>query len=181
MRSNLRDVAIVIMLVAIGFLFFQQYEKDSKTVYVDTGIILTKYKGMKDARVKIEQQTTIMNANVDSLFADFDKEIKSYEKERSKMSKKERQLKEEILRNKQQQLLGYQEATQKKIQEEEQKLTQTPVNEINDYISEYGKKYNCTMILGANGSGNILYAEDAVNITDEILEGLHKEYGGANE
>ncbi len=31
-------------------------------------------------------------------------------------------------------------------------------------------------MLGATGQGNLLYADQAYNITDEIIEGLNKEY-----
>ena len=45
------------------------------------------------------------------------------------MTKKELELKQQILSNKQQQLNNYQQAVQKQIAEEDQKSTQTVIND----------------------------------------------------
>ena len=47
---------------------------------------------------------------------------------------------------------------------------------MNDYIKEYGKKHGYTFIIGATGAGNLVYANEARNITKEILKGLNEEY-----
>jgi outer membrane protein len=65
---------------------------------------------------------------------------------------------------------------QLKAKEEEQKMTQTVLNEVNDYLKEYGEKHNYTFILGATGVGNIVYAKKSRDITEEILNGLNKLY-----
>ena len=85
-------------------------------------------------------------------------------------------LKQELLGNKQQQINGYQEAIQKKIQEEDKKVTQTVINDINDYIKEYGKNHGYKIIFGASGGGNIMYADESTDLTEEILKGLNEEY-----
>ena len=56
------------------------------------------------------------------------------------MSKKELELKQQLLSNKQQQINNYQQAVQKQIQEEDQKATQTVINDINDYVKAFGKE-----------------------------------------
>jgi outer membrane protein len=94
------------------------------------------------------------------------------------MSKKEMELKQELLSNKQQQINSYQKAIQGKIQEEDQKASQTVINDINDYVKEYGKEHSYRIIFGASGSGNVMYADEASDLTDEILEGLNSEYKG---
>ncbi len=168
----LNIVTLAGLVVMVYFFFF----KNTGIVYIDTNVLLEKYEGMKVARAEYEGKAKLWQANVDTLFADLDRDVRLYEKERSKMSKKEQELKEELLRNKQGQLSQYQEAMRQKAKEEEQKLTQTALNTVNDYIKEYGKKHNCKYILGANGSGNIVYAQETQNITDEILKGLNEEY-----
>jgi outer membrane protein len=92
------------------------------------------------------------------------------------MTNKEKELKEELLRNKQMQINQYQEAIKLKAKDEEQLLTQTAVNAINDYIKKYGKSKGFKYVLGATGQGNILYADEAQDITEKIIEGLNKDY-----
>src|SRR5690606_17687182 len=98
--------------------------------------------------------------------------------ERSGMSEKELELKQEVLGNKQQQINNYQQAIQKQIQEEDKKATQTVVNDINDYVKEYGENNGYKLIFGASGSGNIMYASEGADLTDDILKGLNKEFDG---
>jgi len=147
-----------------------------KTVYVNIGRLMEEYEGMKDARQEYEKLSNQWQANLDTLISDWQEELKAYEKEHSGMTKKEKELKEELLLNKQQQINQYQEAIKLKAREEEQKLTQNAVNRINDFMEEFGKKNGYSIILGADGSGNLLYADKKIDITDLVLEGLQEEY-----
>ena len=83
-----------------------------------------------------------------------------------------------MLGNKQQQINNYQQAIQKQIQEEDKKASQTIINDINDYVKEYGKKHRYQIIFGASGSGNIMYADEGTDLTQDVLKGLNKEYEG---
>ncbi|MGS2765195.1 OmpH family outer membrane protein [Sinomicrobium sp. M5D2P9] len=146
-------------------------------VYVDVNKLLDGYKRSKVEREKFNQKATALKANVDSLVTDWQKELKKYEKERASMSKKELELQQELLSGKQQQVNNYQQAIQRQIQEEDQKMTQTVINDINDYVKEFGKKKGYRIIFGASGGGNIMYADDAADLTEEVLDGLNGEYG----
>lgn len=169
---------IAILALVASLCTFLYFKSSSQLVYVDVNILMDGYKRTKVEKAKFEEKAKGMQANVDSLITGWQEELKSYEKERSKMSKKEIELKQELLSNKQQQIGSYQQAIQKQIQEEDQKATQTVVNDINDYVKEYGKSHNYDIIFGATGSGTILYAKDAADLTEEVLEGLNKEFEG---
>jgi len=117
-----------------------------------------------------------MKSNVDTLIANWQKELKNYEKERTSFSAGELKLKQELLGNKQQQITSYQEAVQKQMQEEDKKMTQTLINDINDYVKQYGKSKGYKIIFGASGGGNIMYGEESSDLTKDVLEGLNAEY-----
>ena len=176
MKKIALPVAIIALLIAVAGLYMAT--SASHQVYVDVNKLLEGYKRTKIVRAKFETKAKTLNANVDSLMTDWQKELKSYEKERSKMTKKELELKQQLLSNKQQQINNYQQAIQKQIQEEDKKATQTVINDINDYVKDYGKAHNHAIIFGASGGGNIMYANEASNLTTEILEGLNKEFEG---
>ena len=167
-------VAILALLTAIVSFFLLKTSND--LVYVDVNKLLDGYERTKVERAQFEEKAKGMQANVDTLITAWQEELKVYEKERSSMSKKELELKQELLANKQQQIGSYQQAIQKQIQEEDQKATQTVINDINDYVKAFGEKNNYRIIFGAGGSGNIMYADEAADLTDEVLEGLNKDY-----
>lgn len=77
---------------------------------------------------------------------------------------------------KEQQLLRYREAVQQRAQQENQRLTQAVLAEINAYMKQYGKQHGYAFILGATASGNIVYAADEADITDDVLQGLNAQY-----
>lgn len=170
-KKTLPFLAILIALIA---LYFSQ--NSSELVYVDVNKLIEGYKKTKTAKAAFDKKASTMKANVDSLLAGWQNELKEYEKERVSLTATELKLKQELLSNKQQQINGYQEGIQKQIQEEDQKITQTVINDINDYVKEYGKKKGYKIIFGASGSGNIMYADESTDLTEKILKGLNEEY-----
>jgi outer membrane protein len=176
MKKIALPIALIALLVS-SISFF--YKQSSELVYVDVNKLLEGYKRTKIVRTEFETKAKTLNANVDSLLVDWQNELKDYEKNRSNYSKKELELKQELLGNKQQQINNYQQAIQKQIQEEDKKSTQTVINDINDYIKEFGKEKGYKIIFGASGSGNIMYADEATDLTETVLEGLNKEFEGA--
>ncbi len=176
MKKIVLLLAILAFLISLVTFFYSQNSSD--LVYVDVNKLLDGYKRTKVVRGEFEKKAKVLKSNVDSLVTDWQKELKLYEKERSKFSKKELELKQQLLSNKQQQINNYQQAIQKQIQSEDQKATQTVVNDINDYVKEFGKKKGYKIIFGASGSGNIMYADKTADLTEEVLEGLNAEYEG---
>lgn len=51
---------------------------------------------------------------------------------------------------------------------------------INDYVEIYGKDKGFSIIIGAQTSGNIYYAENAKDITSDLLNYINKQYEGSN-
>lgn len=49
---------------------------------------------------------------------------------------------------------------------------------INDYIREYGELNQYSLILGATGSGNIMYGDQQLDITEDFLEFANNKYEG---
>ncbi|WP_299223288.1 OmpH family outer membrane protein [uncultured Aquimarina sp.] len=169
-------IAIIALVASVASFFYLQSSSD--LVYVDVNKLLDGYKRTKIVKAEFDEKAKTMKSNVDSLLADWQKELKTYEKERSGLSKKELELKQQLLGNKQQQINNYQQAVQKQLQEEDKKVTQTVINDINDFVKEYGKKNGYKVIFGATGSGTIMYGEESADLTDKVLEELNAEFEG---
>ncbi|WP_108803175.1 OmpH family outer membrane protein [Aquimarina sp. Aq107] len=169
-------IALIALVASIASFFYLQSSSD--LVYVDVNKLLDGYKRTKIVKAEFDEKAKTMKSNVDSLLADWQNELKTYEKERSGLSKKELELKQQLLGNKQQQINNYQQAVQKQLQEEDKKVTQTVINDINDFVKEYGKKNGYKVIFGATGSGTIMYGEESADLTDKVLEELNAEFEG---
>jgi len=176
MKKLIIPIVSIITIVLISS--FVANNSKNELVYVDVNKLIEGYNRTKVEKEAFTEKTNVLKANVDSLITNWQTELKVYEKERSSMGEKEIELRQELLANKQQQINNYQQAVQKQVQEEDQKMTQTLINDINDYVQEYGKKHGYPMIFGAGGNGNIMYAEEASDLTDEVLIGLNAQYEG---
>ena len=174
-KITLPIALIALLLSTFSFFYFQS---SSELVYVDITKLMDGYDRADVEKTKFEAMASKMQANVDSLIANWQEELKIYEKERSSMSSKEVDLKKELLANKQQQISNYQQAIQRQIDEEDEKASRTVINDINDYVKQYGKEHNYKIIFGASGGGNIMYAQEGTDLTQEVLEGLNAEYNG---
>lgn len=175
---NKLPFAISVLALVLSVISFLNLHRDKEQVYVDVNKLLDGYERTAIVRAEFEKKATIMKSNVDSLLGNWEKELKTYEKERSSMSKKELQLKQELLGTKQQQISNYQQAIQKQLQEEDQKVTQTVINDINDFVKTYGEENGYQIILGATGSGTIMYAAAGADLTEEVLQELNESFTG---
>jgi outer membrane protein len=180
MKNNgkLSVILATLALIGVGIIGAVQWKKKEKVAYIDNNELVLKYQGMIDARKQLETKNKILQGNIDTLASEFQTELKKYERERAKMSDKERKLAEELLNNKQQQAINYRDAIQKKAKEEESKLTMEVLGRLNEQIKAYGKAQGYTFIFGATNVGNIIYADKVNDITEEILTEVNKAYTG---
>lgn len=171
-------LGLVLAIVAILFSVYTFVDSSSskEQVYVDINKLIEGYKRTVQVREDFKVKATQMQSNVDSIVKGWQAELQDYEKTRSKMTKKELALKQELLSNKQQQVNNYQEAVKRQLADEDQKNTQTILNDINDYVKTYGKDHGYAIIFGATGSGNIMYASEGTDLTEDVLGALNKDF-----
>lgn len=165
---------VVMMLILTGYHFLFNARSYS-LAYVDSSRLMTEYKAMEDVKKTNETRAKTWQSNVDTLALELQNDIKKYEKERGQMSEREKKTTEELIGRKQQQFMQYKEVTKNKAAEEEQKITNEALAKVNSVITEFGKKHNYTFVFGTT-SGNIVYASEAVNVTDRVLEVLNSQY-----
>ncbi|MFZ6011386.1 MAG: OmpH family outer membrane protein [Bacteroidota bacterium] len=168
----------LVSLAGVVFLTVYTLTTQHKFVYVDSAKLVSSYQGMQDTRKVYQQKAAVWKANIDTLASEVQQQIFKYEKESPKMSAKERQLSQELIRTKQQQLAEYQQAMNTKAQQEDATMTKQVVEQINAYLKKYGQDHGYPIIFAATEYGNIAYAKDGLDITEQVLEGLNKEYAG---
>ncbi len=67
-------------------------------------------------------------------------------------------------------LLVKQEKLSAEYQEKSKKFDEIIWGEINRVLADYGKKKGIDFVLGAKGDGNIMFAADRCDITEDVLE-----------
>ncbi|TKC60293.1 OmpH family outer membrane protein [Pedobacter hiemivivus] len=173
-----KAILFLLLLCSVGvcFLLYQHLFKNDKVAYVDSAKIFSEYKGSEKARKAYEVKANQWKANIDTLTFEVQGLMKKYEKELSGMSKKEQELSRQIIGNKRKQLSDYQRAIRENDGREQAKVNQEIVSQINAVLEDYGKKNSYKLILIANQVGTIAYAREGLDITNDVLEKLNKEY-----
>lgn len=172
-QTFINAVTITAVLFLIAYIFFL---RNDKIAYVDSVKILNEYKGALSAKKGYEDKTRVWQANIDTLAMGVQDAIRKHERSLAGMSPREQQLSKELIGNKQKQLEDYQRAIQENARQEDGKLTQTVVAQINSFLKEYGKKNNYKFILIANQSGTIAYAREGLDITEKVITDLNADY-----
>lgn len=142
-------------------LFFQSCDKHNEFAYVNPSKLLQGYHSAQAQHELFQAKTRDWQLRIDSLGTEMQALNKAPAATRAA---------------KEQQLLRYREAIEQQAQRENQRLTQAVLAEINAYLKQYGKQKGYTFILGATESGNIVYAAEGTDISDDVLQGLNAQY-----
>jgi outer membrane protein len=178
MVSRFNLVVGLLSLFGVIFLAVYTLSIPQKLVYVDSAKLVNEYRGMQDARAAYQKKAVTWKANIDTLTNEVHQQIVSYEKESSKLTAKERKLSEELIRTKQKQLMDYQQAMNTQAKQEDVKMTGEIVQQINAYLKKYGEENGYKIVMAATEYGNIAYADEGLDITEDVLKGLNDEYAG---
>lgn len=163
------------LIISFAIYFFTQRQH---IVYVDAVQLVNNYKGMQDARTLYQKKSASWKANVDTLGSEVQKQIMQHDREVAKMTPKERSLSQQLIKTKQNQFIEYQRAIGTQAQQEEGEMNAKVVTQINAYLKKYGEAHGYKIIMAATEYGNIAYADEDLDITKQVLEGLNKEYTG---
>jgi outer membrane protein len=165
-------------LVTCLSLLFVACNQQKNLAYIDVPKVMEKYQGMVDAKKSYQQKMETWQSNIDTLKKELDGSFRNYEKEASKMTSKEAALSRELLKTKEQQYLQYKENFRQKAMEEDRKMTEVVLTKVNVFLKEYGKQKGYAFIFAANGNGSMAYADEKLEITEEVIAKLNQSYKG---
>ncbi|TVL99816.1 MAG: hypothetical protein CV087_16340 [Candidatus Brocadia sp. WS118] len=165
-------IVIQVAIVISVLIFFNS--RIPKVVYVKSLKVLEEYQGMKEVREVLSDFISKGDIQLDSLKKNL-KEI-SVQIESKNITSSEKKRLEEIYNNKQSEMNQYIIQLRDEAKQEEQKLTQGVLNQINSYIKTYAEQKGYDLVIGVTLSGNVLYGSEALDITDEIIVFLNNNY-----
>ncbi|MFZ6052358.1 OmpH/Skp family outer membrane protein [Halocola ammonii] len=176
---------LIILLIAtlgLGIGIVNYFQSGPKIGFVKSQELIYGYQGMKAAQQEFETKTQAWSANSDTLMSLYQQSLKRYQDSARFYSDRERQFQEGQLRKRQENVQKYQEMTASKMKEEEEKMLEGVFNQVNSFVEQYAERNNYDIILGTTLSGSLLYGEDHIDVTDEVLKELNQYYtNGSNE
>ena len=147
-----------------------------KIYYVNTDTIWDKYAYVQDALTKLGNRKSQYENRLEKQYRAFESEVKVFQQTGGGMSEVEQQIKQRDLMRKESELTALKDELEQKILREEKEWNDKLRAKIVGYIDTYTKDRNYDYILGFSITSNIILANDSLNLTKPILDGLNKEY-----
>ena len=147
-----------------------------KIGYIRTAVVLEKYEGMIEAKNEYDKKSKVWEANIDTLKKDLIRNVEIFNNNFSKLSLKEKEKGRFFLKKKEDGVITYKSAVEENADAEKEKMLKSVVGQINSFIEKYGKNNGYKVILGTTADGSILYGDNSIDITEEVLINLNNEY-----
>ncbi len=148
-----------------------------KVVYVNTDSLLTNYQFYKDAQKEFENKGYRLQVDLGQRERSLQTEGAAIQQRAQAMTQAELQAADMMLRKKASELQQYSQQKQAALAQEQAKKQEELYSNIREYIKKHNAENKYEFVLGysANGGG-ILFADESVDVTNQIIEGLNKEY-----
>lgn len=193
--KNLQLIVNVVLLVAVGVLFVLLYSgknsgsgsnneansvmaEDSQIYYVEIDSVIANYDMATDLAAELEKSFQTSDTEFANRQAAYQREVNDYQDRynRGLITRSQATTIEEQLYTKQQELLNLQQTLSDDLAEKQSVMNRQLIDAIMKYLDNSSSRFNCKYILGATFGGNVLYANDSLDITDQVIEGLNAEY-----
>jgi len=188
---NIHRLITAVLAVAVVILFYLQLKKPSgdksaqevaanpiptNIVYINSDSLLDNYLFFKNKKSEFEAKEEDIKGHLKQESERLQKDAADYQDRAATMTQSERAKKEEELMQRQQTLMKKKDDLLGAFDEEQSKFNDQLYAKLSSYLKEYNKGKNYTFILGYQKGGGILFANDSLDITRQVLEGLNKEF-----
>jgi len=175
MKTKVHIIIYTLLFLAIGYLFYSVNTK-TKLAVVQSQVVVDKYDGMLEARQLYEKEMEGLNKKFEVQKNLFEVKRRVYDSLQNGFNADDKQKHLYELEQLRQNAYKLGEAINKKSEEKETVLLEGIFNKINKYIENYGQENEFQVIIGTTLSGNVLYANEAIDVTEDIVKGLNEEY-----
>ncbi len=159
------------------------YSGASNIAYINIDSVMVNYDMYNDLANEWEAKAKTSDAEFQSKQRSFQKSAEDfqYKVQRGLITRSEAEQLQQNLAVEEQKLVQLQNQLQGALAEEQQVSNRKVLNSIMEYLKKMEGIHGYQYILGTTFGGNVMYAHESLNITDEVVEGLNKEYQDSKE
>lgn len=152
--------------------------------YINVDSLLLNYNYSKDLNEVLIRKRENAQATLTEKARKLDGEMKEFQRKRENnafLSEQSFKSQQQALLKKQQDLQQLEETLTQQLGKEQQKMNEQLRDSIYKFLQEYNKDKKYQMILSNTMNDNIMVADNAYNITNEVVEMLNSKYVKAEE
>jgi outer membrane protein len=185
---------VVLFLAVIG-LYFLHFSGNSKTTkgtatnnavqstsqgiaYINIDTVIFKFNMFLDRRIDLMAKQKSAEAELNSKGSQYEKGAKDYQDKVNKglITRASAAQIEQSLLQQQQELVTLRDKLQSNLVEEEQVMNRQVLEYITKFLEENRSDYNYQYILGKSFGSVVLYGDNALDITQKVLDAINKKY-----
>ena len=192
--KNLSLALNAVLIVAVGILYYLHFKGNSAgtsasaefvgpmpvssqgIVFINSDSLLQEYDFYKDQKSKFEAEQERIKNELKGESDKLQKDAAVYQQQAIGMTDMERQNKEQELGMRQQRLMDKKDQLLSKLDELQAGSSEELYNRLNEYLRTFNKDKNFQFVLGYQKGGGILFANDSLNITHQVIQGLNSAY-----
>lgn len=166
----------VFIACSLSLLVYHKYFKQ-KTAFIEIKKVFNSFAMKKELEEKFKQTTKVREKIIDSLSFTL--------KLMSKQLNEQKNTKEGINKDmayqfeyKREEFLKLKNRFDEDNASLSQKYDSQILEQMTQYVTEYGKKNNYDLIFGADGNGTLMHAKENYNISDEVIVYVNNKYKG---
>jgi len=151
-----------------------------KIAYVNSDTLLQYYDFFQDKRAELEDKAQKLQSDYETRAKGLQSEITAFQRNAGSMTMNQARALEEDLMKKQQNLVQYQQNLSTELMQEEAKVNEELYEKVAEYLEEYGANQNFKVVLTYTKNSGVLYADDSLDITRVVVDGLNERYNSAD-
>lgn len=161
-----------------------QAATESKGIaYVEIDSLLTQYTFCIEHKAALESKSKQYEAQMASKMGQMEKAYAEFQQKMqngSFSSQEQAQAAQQRIQKLQQEGAQLEQQLTKKMAGEQEKFNKTLRDSLKSFLNDYNKTAGYDMILSKQGD-NVLYANEKLNITTEVISGLNKRYSASSK
>jgi len=144
--------------------------------YVNSDSLLTKYDFFKDLEKQFTEKRDKLTSEYQNRGMGLQREIENFQATAGNMTQNQARAVQEDLAKKQQNLMMYQEQLSQQLMQEEARMNTDLYDKVASYLRTYGMDKNLQIVLTYTKVSGVLYSNDSLDITNEVMLGLNEAY-----
>lgn len=149
---------------------------DVKVAFVYTDSVINKYDYFKSKSEQLTEKGKKFESDLQGRAKGFEQEVQNFQQTGGNMTVNQQRSKQEELGKKEQNLMTYRDNLMKELSADEAALYSEVFDKVQSFLKNYAQKNELDVILSYTKGGAVWYANDALDLTSSIIDGLNKEY-----
>lgn len=193
--KNLTNVLLALLFLAVAALFVLHFTGNKNTskdknaegtantvsggiAFVNIDTVVFKFNMYSDRREELLVKQKNAESELNSKGTQYERGVKDYQDKVNKglVTRATAAEMEQSLLQQQQELVNLRDQLQNNLLEEDQVMNRQVLEYITTFLQEHKSEYNYQYVLGKSFGSPILYGDSAMDITQQVVDGLNAKY-----